>query len=252
MTLTMLTALMDLGRGQITGPFSRDISYYTNSLSQLLKLPFPKCIYLDKRIEGFEENEVTRIVRIDREAIKQFPHFKRVQSIRTDPGWYKQVSWLVESPQCCLPGYIPLTMFKMMWLHELAQKNPFQTEGAFWLDAGICNNARFSHFGREQFIRDTIRHEFSYLMRPCHDPTEVHGFERSAFDRYCGGQFVNEIVCGGLFGGSMNALLKLHDKYLQIMEQTLGDGYVGTEENLLTILVHPRSANEPTGDSHQF
>lgn len=243
MTLTMLTALMDLDRGQITGPFSRNIAYYTDSLARLMKLPFPKIVYLDKRIEGFEGNEDTRIVRIDCETLKQFPHFKRVQAIRTDPRWYKQVGWLSQSPQCRLPGYIPLTMLKMIWLHELAQENPFQTGGAFWIDAGICNNAQFSHFGKEQFIRNTIKHQFSFLTRHCHDSKEVHGFERSAFDRYCGGQFVNDIVCGGLFGGSMSTLLEANERYLHIMKQTIEEGCMGTEENLLTILAHQLRAS---------
>lgn len=244
MTLTLLTALIDLARGNMSGRFQRGIKYYTDSLDQLLRLPFPKVIYLDRKIDGYMEDDNTRIIRVDEQDLKRFPFYDRVQEIRCDPRWCNQVPWLKESPQCQLPGYNPLVMSKMIWLGELAIENPFATEGVFWLDAGIYNNRQFAWYGHLNTITRTIGERYSYLTRKCHDRHEVHGFERSAFDRYCGQRFADTIVAGGLFGGSISSVTKAHSAYMQVAEETLSAGFMGTEENLLTIMMN-RHRNPP-------
>ncbi|MEM6258483.1 MAG: WlaTC/HtrL family glycosyltransferase [Planctomycetota bacterium] len=238
MTLTLVTALVDLGRSEIGGSFARGMSYYTDSLSRLMELPFPKVVYLDKQLVGqYQDAPATHITLIDYSDLQDFLYYQRIQEIRAAPNWYSQADWLPESPQCRLPGYNPLVMSKMIWLNELAQINPFRTEGAFWLDAGIYNNDQFAYYGDESFIRQTIKRDFSYVQRSCHETKEVHGFEISAFRRYCDGG-TDTIVPGGIFGGSMQALLALHGDYMRIMAETLSEGYMGTEENLLTILAY--------------
>ena len=45
-----------------------------------------------------------------------------------------------------------------------------------------------------------------------------------------------QIVRGGVFGGTMPYIKCVARLYLRAMAETLGDGYLGTEENILSIV----------------
>ena len=69
---------------------------------------------------------------------------------------------------------------------------------------------------------------------------EIHGFEEAAFRKYIGvDKKTNKIVRvgrGGIFGGTKEYLEVTAEVFMLALEETLNAGYMGTEENIFSIL----------------
>lgn len=66
---------------------------------------------------------------------------------------------------------------------------------------------------------------------------ETHGFVQKKFDEYAGEQ-VSRVSRGGLFGGPARLMQQVTNIYDLILSKTLSDGYMGTEENIFTLLTY--------------
>jgi hypothetical protein len=67
----------------------------------------------------------------------------------------------------------------------------------------------------------------------------------SMFSFYCGTSIStigdpSQVVRGGIFGGTPGYIDVFAQVYNLLMSQTLSDGYMGTEENLLGALIYRR------------
>ncbi len=70
--------------------------------------------------------------------------------------------------------------------------------------------------------------------------TEINGFSRLAINRYCKRDFVDKVTKGCLWGGNCENMYEIIHLYNSVMNQSVQDGYIGTDESLFTIMVHQK------------
>jgi len=243
--ITIVTGLWNLGREELTD-FHRKFDHYLGCFDKLLSLQFNLYVYVPSDLIGFvaerRDLDKTFIHYKSLDGIKsEFGLFDQVQKIRTDPRWYKLNGWLEESTQAKLEFYNPLVMSKMRFLSDAAFNNPFNSKYLFWIDAGIANTVSpnfIEHLNNIDGYMNSIHQKFLMLSFDYESDYEVHGFEVNSFSKYCRVDKSKYVCRGGFFGGRPNDCIELNKEYDQWLDQTISDGFMGTEENILTILSH--------------
>jgi len=246
--ITIVTALWDLGRGDIEDSFKRSYSDYQKKFSELLKTDVNMYIFVDPKDEDFiwehrsRENTVVNLMSLD-ELKKWFNFTKNTNDIRVNESWLSQAAWLRNSPQATLDGYNPLVMSKMFMVNNVTIWNPFSSDYFFWIDAGITNTVHYGYFTHDKVfnnITDFIgtNKDFLFLSYPYEGGSEVHGFERNALARYCNVDYVKYVCRGGFFGGKKSCINQINGLYYSYLNSSLNEGLMGTEESIFTILMH--------------
>ena len=244
--LTIVTGLINLGRGEMGTSFSRSFDHYKECFSKLLtQIKTPMYIYISPDLEEFvwqyRDRSNTTIKFVTQDDLRnQFPFYNQVQKIRTDPEWYNQKSWLAESTQARLELYNPLVMSKFFWLNDAAIMNPHGTKHFLWLDAGLSNSVHHELLGEEfqTKIVDYLEDRVFFLCFPYQAEGEIHGFKAEEMNNYANGTVVNRVARAGLFGGSKEYIHKLNGEYYHYLNDTLYRGYMGTEESIFTLLTY--------------
>lgn len=246
--LTVVTALYDLGRGQLTSGFGRPYLEYLERFEELLRAcqDTPMVVYVDAADEAFvrrarrgSAGTDVRVRPLDKWR-QWFPFFDRVQEIRTAPQWRSQAGWLADSPQAQLPFYNPLVLSKMFLVHDAVVHDPFATDHFVWLDAGLTRTVAPRYFSHGQVLEKLIPllDRMLFVCFPYGDSPEVHGFERGALARYADGHHVGRVARGGCFGGHRHSLSRMNDTYYRLLEASLAEGLMGTEESLFSVLTY--------------
>ncbi len=83
--------------------------------------------------------------------------------------------------------------------------------------------------------------KFFFVCFPYDAVNEIHGFDYNVMNQYVG-QKINKVARGGFFGGPKKSIEILNPLYYALMDETLSNGFMGTEESLFTILLY----NNPT------
>jgi hypothetical protein len=245
---TIVTALWDLGRGEISEGFKRNYSDYLNKFGELLKTDIPMYIFADKSDEDFiwsvrsKKNTVINFMSLD-ELKSWFSFTNETESIRQKPEWLSQASWLSESPQAKLSGYNPLVMSKMFMLNNVTIWDPFGSDYFFWIDAGITNTVHYGYFTHNNVLDKlpnfTKNHnDFIFLTYPYEGGNEIHGFNRDGMAKYCNTDYVRYVCRGGFFGGEKKRINEINGLYYYYLSDTLKSGLMGTEESVFTIVSH--------------
>jgi len=243
--LTVVTGLWNIGR---TG---RNFDHYIENFKKFLDMPVNMFIYLPVELEYLvwenkKRNASNTYVRIfELSDIKDnfyAPFWDKTQEIRNLNSWRNQTGehgWLQESPQATLEWYNPIVMSKMFMLHDAKIMNPFNTDYFIWLDAAITNTVYEKYFTDNRCLDKIIPflNSFLFLSYPYDAVDEIHGFDLRAMNRYSRQQ-VKYVCRGGLFGGHKDFISQAHGTYYRLLESTLNDGYMGTEESLFSIMAH--------------
>lgn len=244
-SLTIVSGLINIGRGEMGTSFTRSFDHYKETFGKLLRtIKVPMFLYISPDLEDFvwqnRDRSNTTIRFVTQDDLKKFPFYEQIQKIRTDPAWYGQKAWLSESTQARLEFYNPLVMSKMFWLNDATLYNPYNTKHFLWLDGGIVNTVHDSllteKFQSEitKYLDDTA----FFLCFPYEPDGEIHGFKSKAMDDYSGGYHVNRVARGGMFGGTKEYINKINGIYYGLLGQTLMDGYMGTEESIFALLTY--------------
>lgn len=246
--VTIVTALWDLGRGKIGESFKRGYDNYLEKFSELLKTDVSMYIFCDPSDEEFiwkfrkKSNTVINKMSLN-ELLEWFNFTEQTNKIRTKEEWLSQAGWLKDSPQATLEGYNPLVMSKMFMLNNVTIWNPFQSEYFFWIDAGITNTVHYGYFTHDKvfnllpsFIDEN--NDFMFLTYPYDGGYEIHGFERESIARYSNTDYVKFVCRGGFFGGKKERINQLNGIYYAYLENTLKEGFMGTEESIFTIMMY--------------
>jgi len=239
---TIVTGLWNINRA------NRSFDIYLDALDRFLKIPQNLFIYVPQDLEDYvrsrrdESNTYIKVTSLDDIKKLYLPFWDKTQEIRTDETWVSRAGWLRESPQASLEWYNPIVQSKMFMLNDASIWNPFDTEYFYWLDAGITNTVPSGHL-IEDNVLETINdysNPFLFLSYPYQAENEIHGFEYAKMNEYAGEKV--EYVCrGGLFGGHKQQLNKANATYYSLLERTLSEGLMGTEESLFTLMAY----NEP-------
>lgn len=240
--MTIVTGLWDINR---TG---RPFHHYIENFKRFLDIPQNLFIYVPLELEHLvwekrsRENTFVKIMSLEDVRRLYQPFWDRTQSVRTNPDWIKGAGWLGSSPQASLEWYNPIVQSKMFMMNDASIWNPFDTEYFFWLDAGITNTVPYSHLVENNCLNDLPQHgnPFLFLSYPYDAENEIHGFKYDAMNRYSG-KDVKYVCRGGLFGGHKDQLREANAAYYSLLDRTLGEGLMGTEESIFTIM----SYNEP-------
>jgi hypothetical protein len=244
--LTLVTGLWDIGRGNLTEGWSRSFDHYLEKFSQLLQIDCNMIIFGDSELEKFvkshRKEDNTQFVLRDLSWFKNNDFYNKIQTIRTNPNWYNLSGWLPESTQAKLEMYNPLVMSKMYLLHDAVILDKFNSDKLFWIDAGLTNTVNVGYFTHDKVLSkiENLSNNFLFVCFPYQAETEIHGFDINKMDSITG-ERVDKVCRGGFFGGSKGNIRKLNGVYYDLMNNTLSNGYMGTEESLFSILMYTQS-----------
>lgn len=239
--LTLVTALFDIGRGDIDAGFSRSYEHYLNCFKGLLQVDLPMIIFCDEATESFvfkhRRRDNTTVVRKTLDDLRNFPFYDKVQRIRNNATWKNRSGWIPNSPQSALELYNPLVMSKQFFLNDASIFNFHKTKYFAWIDAGITNTVNVASYFNKEFVDKLIRRmdKMCYIAFPYDGNVEVHGFEKGGMNRYAGTN-TEYVVRGGFFGGTRESIAEINDIYYGMLNDTLGEGLMGTEESVFTLI----------------
>lgn len=245
--ITIVTGLFNIGRDELTNGFGRDFKHYLNKFQELLKVDCPMVVFCEQSLNDFiwkyRKPSNTRIVNKSLEGLRREGFFPKIQQIRNNPKWKKLAGWLNDSPQSSLEMYNPIVMSKQFWLHDASLYNYFDTRYFLWLDAGITNTVNIPEYFKNINIIKHLKkcmNKMLYISFPYQTDNEIHGFVKSAINRYAEDD-VTRVVRGGCFGGTKEAITAINEVYYHTLHNTLSAGYMGTEESVFSILsyTHP-------------
>lgn len=245
---TIVTGIWDLSRDSLSDGWSRSFEHYINNFSKLLEsLPkeVPLIVFIDPEHEQlvfkYRDKENTKVYYHKKEEFKGnfFPFFDQIQKIRTNERWFNQVGWLKDSTQARLEYYNPMVMSKMFLLHNAKVFNPFSTEYMFWLDGGITNTVHPGYFSHDKVLHklEKIVKKMLFVCFPYETNSEIHGFDIKEMNKICD-QVVNRVARGGFFGGHIDYISEANNKYYELLNNSLNNGYMGTEESIFTLMTY--------------
>ena len=245
---TIVTGLWDIGRDKLKDGWSRGYSHYLEKFDELLKSDFNMIIFGDEDLEQFVKERRsdynTQFVLRDINWIKNMPFFDKIQEIRNNPEWFTQAGWLADSTQAKLELYNPLVMSKVFLLHDAKILDKFDSEFMFWLDAGITNTVHYGYFTHDKVLNKLpdVLDKFLFVSFPYPDGGEIHGFTRSKMNEFAQTENVEYVCRAGFFGGPKAMISEINSIYYSLLNNTLNEGYMGTEESIFTLMtyLHPQ------------
>jgi O-methyltransferase len=238
--LTVVTGLWNINRP------GRDFNHYIEHFKNFLDIPVNMFIFIPAEYEYLvwekrsRDNTFVKVYELEDVKNLYSPHWDITQKIRITPEWFNKTGehgWLVGSPQSSLEWYNPIVQSKMFMLNDVTIWNPFNTEYFIWLDAGITNTVYDKFFSEHKALDKINPHldTFLFLSYPYEANDEIHGFDFTAMNRYAGKK-VEHVCRGGLFGGRKNIINDANNLYYPLLQRTLGEGYMGTEESIFTLM----------------
>jgi len=241
--ITLVTGLWDINRDSLSKGWSRDFDeHYLVKLKDFLTIPENLIIFGDEKVEKFVNNNKThdnvQFIRRELSWFKQ-QFFNEIQTIRKDKNWYSQKSWLEESTQAKLEMYNPIVMQKMFLLNDAKIMSKFKDDYIFWLDAGITNTVHKGYFTHDKVFTKIKKYfdKFSFICFPYKAEGEIHGFN---YEKLCeiAEDRVEKVARGGFFGGPSDTIHEAMDIYYNLLNETLSEGFMGTEESIFSIMVY--------------
>tara|TARA_R110000764_G_scaffold124_2_gene730 strand:- start:3641 stop:5347 length:1707 start_codon:yes stop_codon:yes gene_type:complete len=238
---TIVTGLWDIKR------HNRSFDVYIEAFQKFLSIPQNLYIYVPEDLEDFvwqhrsPDNTTVKVFGLDDVRRMYDPFWDKTQEIRTSEDWINGAGWLSDSPQCKLEWYNPIVQSKMFMLNDAAITNPFNTDYFYWADAGLTNTVPEGHLTAEPVLDSlhtfTSEDEFMFISFPYNANEEIHGFTYPDINDYAG-EDVKYVCRGGLFGGHKKAISVANAEYYAMLNTTLHDGYMGTEEAIFSIMAH--------------
>jgi hypothetical protein len=241
--ITLVTGLWDIGRGELTEGWSRTFDYYLSKFESLLQVENNMIVFGDQELRDFvfkhRSEDNTQFIFRTLDWFKNNDFYQDIQNIRTNPDWYNQVGWLSESTQAKLEMYNPLVMSKMFLLHDAKILDKFNSDLLFWIDAGLSNTVHPGYFTHDKVLEKIPKlvKDFTFICFPYETQTEIHGFDFQHMKRLTNDS-PNIVARGGFFGGTKEAIADMNGLYYNLKQQTLKNGFMGTEESLFTILLY--------------
>lgn len=246
--ITFVTGIWDLDRDKSQPGWQRSFNHYIDNFVRLLSemKDFNLVIFIDPSLEDLvwqhRGRSNTRVYHHSKTEFNGsfFPFFDKIQNIRNDPSWYNQAGWLKDSTQGSLEYYNPMVMSKMFLLHNAKCYDPFNSEYFYWIDGGITNTLSLGYFNNQIVIDNLVQlsNKFLFICFPYETSSEIHGFDIKAMNKYSNSDNVNRVARGGFFGGHKDSISEANNLYYSLLDQSLNEGYMGTEESIFTIMTY--------------
>ena len=240
--VTIVTGIWNIKREELSEGWGRSFEHYLEKFDQLLKVDNNMIIFGDSSLEEFvfqrRSKDNTLFISRSTDWFKN-EFFDKIQKIRTDEKWYSQSGWLSESTQARLEMYNPLVMSKVFLLHDAKVFDPFDSEHMFWIDAGLTNTVHQGYFTHDKVLDKLPKYinKFSFVCFPYEANNEIHGFKFYEINNIAGTK-VELVGRGGFFGGPKNTIGDINSIYYNILQSTLSQDLMGTEESIFSIMVY--------------
>jgi len=244
--ITLVTGLWNIKRDELSDGWARSFEHYLKKFEQFLDIPYNLIVFGEEELRDFvfkkRTKENTQFIVRSQEWFKN-EFYETIQNIRNSKDWKNQASWLGESTQSRLDMYNPLVMSKVFLIHDAKILDKFNSTHLYWLDAGITNTVHPGYFTHDKVL-DKLGsiNKISFIAFPYQAEKEIHGFE---YNKICelASSKVDKVCRGGFFGGPKEEMAKFNGQYYDLMDSTLKEGYMGTEESLFTILTYKYPEN---------
>jgi len=241
--ITIVTGLWDIKRSELSEGWARSFEdHYIKKFIDFLDIPYNLIIFGDQELEKIvwdhRSQENTQFIVRSQDWFKN-EFYDKIQQIRQSPDWINQAGWLGSSTQASLEMYNPLVMSKMFLLNDARILSKFSSSHMFWLDAGITSTVHKGYFTGDRVldkITDYVN-TFTFLCFPYKADREIHGFSYPDINRFAG-RDVEMVARGGFFGGPVELIGEVSGLYYNELNNTLQNGYMGTEESIFSILVY--------------
>jgi hypothetical protein len=244
MSTTIVTGIWNIKRDELTELWNRPFDHYLNHLANLMRVKDNMIIFIEEEYKSFvkkrRSSKNTLIIVRDLEWFKSNEIiFNSIQKIRNNPDWFNYNGWLSESTQAKLEMYNPIVMSKMFLLHDASIMDPFNSTHLVWVDGGLTNTVHGGYFWHDKLISKFEKHmnKFSFVCFPYDGKVEIHGFRYKDICRYSEGE-VDKVARGGIFGGPKHLITQINQIYYNLLNETLSNGLMGTEESIFTIMVY--------------
>lgn len=240
--VTLVTGLWNIKRDQLSEGWTRSFEHYLNKFKELLQVENPMIIFGEPQLESFvflhRKHSNTKFISRQQSWFKS-NFFEKMQEIRTSEKWLSQAGWLRDSTQAKLEMYNPLVMSKVFLLHDAKLMDPFNSKSMYWIDAGLTNTVHPGYFTHDKVLRKLSKHvnRFTFVCFPYQATTEIHGFGFEEINKLSGKR-VELVARGGFFGGPIQTIPDINSIYYQLMQSTLDQNLMGTEESLFSIMVY--------------
>jgi hypothetical protein len=241
--VTLVTGLWDIKRDTLEPGWNRSFKdHYVEKFKDLLNVPCNLIIFGEEELKEvvFEirSEENTQFIVRNQDWFKN-EFYEKIQSIRTSEEWRARAPWLPESTQGKLEMYNPLVMSKMFLLNDARIFDKFQSEHLYWIDAALSTTVSMGYFTSDNVLDKLYEkvNKFLFICFPYEANTEIHGFAYPEINIYTTDN-VNKVGRGGFFGGPVDTIGDVNAKYYDLMNTTLNDGFMGTEESLFSILLY--------------
>ena len=244
--ITLVTGIWDIGRGDLSEGWSRPFQHYLDKFEQLLKVEENLIIFGEDELEKFvferRSSENTQFISRPLSWFQDNEFFKNIQKIRTNEEWLNRAGWLRESTQARLENYNPLVMSKVFLLNDAKIMDKFNSEYMFWIDGGLTNTVHPGYFTHDKVLDKLSKYisKFSFVCFPYDAETEIHGFEYNRLNDIAGDK-VNKVARGGFFGGPKHTIGDINGIYYNLLQSTLNEGLMGTEESIFSIMCYKHS-----------
>nr|KAG5696637.1 hypothetical protein BaRGS_034098 [Batillaria attramentaria] len=243
---TLVTAMLDIGRGNWSSHQKRSYNTYLLYMQRVLRLDVNMVIFIESKGRPFVDwmrrgrERQTRVVEITLEELPYYRYRDRMKEIM-DSEEYKKDNELVRKNLCeaSIPEYDILQWSKLYFLQEAISANPFQDSYFIWLDGG---------YGRGEDI-----HPSDGVWKPTQlfqEADKVTFLERESVEPYrrhaarLHKMSIN-IVAGGFIAGGSRALERLYELQQKLIEEWMREGVVDDDQTIYMQLYfrYPRLFN---------
>lgn len=242
--ITVVTGIWDIKREDLSVGWSRSYQHYLDNLAKLMKIDNNMIIYIEEKYKSFvnehRSGDNTLVIIRELDWFKgNIDIFDKIQKIRQDPEWYSQSGWLPDSTQAKLEMYNPIVMSKMFLLNDASIFDPFDSEHLVWVDGALTNTVHEGYFTHDKVIDNLSPYlnKFTFVCFPYDGKVEIHGFK---YDKICNysNATVDKVARGGIFGGPKSIIPRINEMYYSLLNDTLSNDLMGTEESIFTIMVY--------------
>ena len=228
---TVVTAMMDVGRGQ-WGFQGRPYNVYLLNMQRVLRLDVNIIAFVDAKARPFIDwmrrgrEARTRVVELSLQDLPYYSYRDRVVEIMKSDK-YRKDNELVQQNLCesKYPDYNIVQWSKLYFINEAIEANPFQNDFFFWLDGG------YGH-GNDVHPHDGIwrpKNIFEY-------PNKVTFIEREPVELYRNKldhlhKLSVSVLAGLFYGGGKGAMQRMYKMQQELLTEWMRDGIQDDDQN---------------------
>ena len=226
---TIVTALYNIQRE--THGDGRKWEEYLQWFQETLQIPLSMVIFIPKELEPFvmthrPSHYKTQVIFQELSDVPYAYCLKKIEANLQDPSYLKKMRD-TRRVECVLPYYTIIQYSKFRWLLQTIEKNPFQSQYFFWMDAGISRFIPKEIYSRTK--TNLVLPENKFVIQNNHLLYQYPVNEKYLWDSQC-------LLCGTMFGGDskvIQAIATIIDNYFVAF---LNMGWINNEQILLAYI----------------